>query len=307
MDTNAPAPKPDMLEHAGKLLKRLNGMSYVSDNLVADNENTVALASAVLAVATELRDIHNVLHEINGHMATMAGIQYQAAAAQYGGGVDSVIYHKYWAALVDVEAVMVPQDAAIALALRLAVQDAYGAGLETFSGMHDDLAALVASQDGALQAALDQVDPLREERNTLLLQLAQLDADNADLTQRLSNLAGVQVESERLRQEIADLREQVIPDYQASMATRSAEIERLTQRLGHRETDLTATRERMVEALAEVDRLTEQNVIAVGTLNSLTEMHSNGNGNGVDPTAPTSATWGRACPAWTEEGAPHAT
>ncbi len=69
MDTNAPAPKPDMLEHAGKLLKRLNGMSYVSDNLVADNENTVALASAVLAVAAELRDIHNVLHEINQLLA----------------------------------------------------------------------------------------------------------------------------------------------------------------------------------------------------------------------------------------------
>ena len=69
MDTNAPAPKPDMIEHAGKLIKRLNGMSYVSDHLVANNENTVALATAVLAVAAELRDIHNVLHEINVELA----------------------------------------------------------------------------------------------------------------------------------------------------------------------------------------------------------------------------------------------
>lgn len=144
----------------------------------------------------------------------------------------------------------------VRLALRLAVQDAYGAGLETCSGMDDDLAAIVASQNGALQAALDQVDPLREERNTLLLQLAQLDADNADLTQRLSNLAGVQAESERRRQEIADLREQVSPDYQNSLASMSAEIARLTQ----------------------------QNVIAVDTFNSLTEVHSNGNGPADVPT-----------------------
>ena len=46
----------------------------------------------------------------------------------------------------------------------------------------------------------------------------------------------------------------------------------------------------------EIDRLTRQNVIAVGTLNSLTEVHSNGNGAGVDPT-PTPA-WTRNHPAW---------
>lgn len=80
MDTNAPAPKPDMIEHAGKLLKRLNGMSYVSDHLVANNENTVALASAVLAVAAELRDIHNVLHEINTRMAADGSLADLAAS-----------------------------------------------------------------------------------------------------------------------------------------------------------------------------------------------------------------------------------
>lgn len=77
---NTKAPKPDMIEHAGKLLKRLNGMSYVSDNLVADNENTVALASAVLAVAAELRDIHNVLHEINQRMEANGSLADLAAS-----------------------------------------------------------------------------------------------------------------------------------------------------------------------------------------------------------------------------------
>ncbi len=191
---------------------------------------------------------------------------------------------------------------AVRLALHLAIADAYAAG----SALAEDLAAIVASQATMQQAEsihdceyvdrqmrmiadwliansdgqktartpgeriLDAIKQRDGEIDALRQQLAQLDADNADLTQRLSNLAGVQAEAGRLRQEIADLREQVIPDYQNNLASLSAEI----------------------------DRLTQQNVIAVETFNSLSEAHSNGNGAGVDPMAPTLAAWGRACPAW---------
>jgi hypothetical protein len=84
---------------------------------------------------------------------------------------------------------------AVRLALRLAIGDAYDAGLLTCGGMHDDLAAIVASQNKALQGALEQIDPLREERNALHGQLAQMDADNADL---LNKVHQAQLEIDRL-------------------------------------------------------------------------------------------------------------
>lgn len=153
---------------------------------------------------------------------------------------------------------------AVRLALRLAVQDAHAAGMATCSGVADDLAAIAANQDKALQHALAQVDPLREERNTLIQQLAQLDADNASLTQRLRVLDGVQAGAARLRQEIADLREQVIPEYQAELA----------------------------KATAEIDRLTRENGIAVATFNSLREPATNGAGPVAESLpAPLQATW----------------
>ncbi len=81
MDTNAPAPKPDMLEQAGQLLKAFvkggdpmqisppfDNNDYPPAEQFADSR-AVIIASAVLAVAAELRDIHNVLHEINMKMA----------------------------------------------------------------------------------------------------------------------------------------------------------------------------------------------------------------------------------------------
>ena len=48
------------------------------------------------------------------------------------------IYAKYWTALVEVEAVMIPADTAVALALNLAVSEAYDAGgaLQRHGGHH---------------------------------------------------------------------------------------------------------------------------------------------------------------------------
>lgn len=185
------------------------------------------------------------------------------------------IFEKYATALADLgaDSRQLSGDAVL-LALRLAIADAYAAA----PVIATDFAAIVASQDKALQEALDQIDPLREERNALQAQLAQLDADNAGLTLRLHNLAGVQVEAQHMRQEIADLREQVIPDYQRSLVNL---------------TSLLKERDRAILGLqAELDRLTRQNVIATDTVNSLSEAHA----NGVDPTAPPD--WGRNHPAW---------
>lgn len=69
------------------------------------------------------------------------------------------IYQKYMNAILAVtsEGIWV-EWGVVRLALRLAVQDAHAAGLETCSGMADDLAAIVANQGTAHQDALDQVD-----------------------------------------------------------------------------------------------------------------------------------------------------
>lgn len=71
------------------------------------------------------------------------------------------VFQKYWQAPLTVSGdVTEVSDATVALALRLAVQDAYNAGAEVYSDMADS-----ASLNQALQNALDQVDRLREERN----------------------------------------------------------------------------------------------------------------------------------------------
>ncbi len=84
MDTNTPAPKPDMLEQAAGFLR-----DFIDAGAAKREPGIVPITATVLAVAAELRDIHNVLHEINGHMGFMVGLQL-AAAERYGRGVDSV-------------------------------------------------------------------------------------------------------------------------------------------------------------------------------------------------------------------------
>jgi hypothetical protein len=107
-----------------------------------------------------------------------------------------------------------------------------------------------------LQAAASETSGLRQ-------QLAQMDADNADLAQRLSN------------------RETVL----------AADRERL--KLALSDADKAHKANAMLQA--EIDRLTRQNAIATDTFNSLSEAHT----NGVDPTpASPSADWGRNHPAW---------
>lgn len=140
------------------------------------------------------------------------------------------------------------------LALRLAIADAHDAGLQTCAGMANDLAAITANQEKALQSALEQVDQLREERNQALAafqtideQLAQVDAGNADLTKRCGSL----------RIELAEV-----------MESRDHWLDQLA-----------AVTEQRDAAQREIDRLTRENVIAVDIFNTLQEpaIHTNGN------------------------------
>ena len=64
MATNAPAPKPDMIEQAGELIARFAKGEAIAGTVYRDRQSTIVLASAVLAVAAELRDIHNVLADL---------------------------------------------------------------------------------------------------------------------------------------------------------------------------------------------------------------------------------------------------
>lgn len=74
----------------------------------------------------------------------------------------NTIFYRYWNALIeDDDGRITLEPGAVRLALRLAIDDAYGAGPDLAS----DLSAIVANQDKALQAALDRVDKLRQERN----------------------------------------------------------------------------------------------------------------------------------------------
>lgn len=171
--------------------------------------------------------------------------------------ITDVIYLKY------VEAVQaVAQErldwGCVRLALRLAVGEAYAAGQAQTS----DLAGLQA-------------------------QLAQMDADNAALALRLRLLAGVQDEAARLRSEVTDLREQVIPDYERQLEVASAEAARL--------------REQLRDAQGDADRLTRLNTIATDTFNSLLEPRSDGEASAVDPTpaaALITPAWGSDHAAW---------
>ncbi len=71
MDTNTQAPPVDMIEQAGDLLRRFAKGEAISGTLYHDRNAALVLVSAVLAVAAELRDIHNVLHEINQRMESV--------------------------------------------------------------------------------------------------------------------------------------------------------------------------------------------------------------------------------------------
>lgn len=63
-DTKAPAPKPDLLAEAGELMRRFAKGEAISGTLYSDRNAAIVLASSILAVAGELRDIHNVLVDV---------------------------------------------------------------------------------------------------------------------------------------------------------------------------------------------------------------------------------------------------
>jgi hypothetical protein len=105
------------------------------------------------------------------------------------------IFQKYWKTLLDL-GIASEVDSAIALALRLAIQEAADAN----AALVNDMSAIIANlrsqelvPESALVAAQNEVSMLRQQRGTLIeeaeqlrQQLAQLDADNADLTKKLA-------------------------------------------------------------------------------------------------------------------------
>lgn len=105
------------------------------------------------------------------------------------------IFQKYWKTLLDL-GIASEVDSAIALALRLAIQEAVDAN----AALVNDMSAIIANlrsqelvPESALVAAQNEVSMLRQQRGTLIeeaeqlrQQLAQLDADNADLTKKLA-------------------------------------------------------------------------------------------------------------------------
>lgn len=61
---------PDMIAQMGKLLEQFSrGSGLALAGPDPDKDRTLVLASAVLAVAGELREVRNVLHEINMRLA----------------------------------------------------------------------------------------------------------------------------------------------------------------------------------------------------------------------------------------------
>ena len=66
MATNAPAQKPDMIEQAGELIARFAKGEAIAGTIYRDRQSTIVVASAVLAVAAELRDIYNLLADLDG-------------------------------------------------------------------------------------------------------------------------------------------------------------------------------------------------------------------------------------------------
>lgn len=193
------------------------------------------------------------------------------------------IYQKYWSALVDVDAVMVPQDAAIALALRLAIGDAYAAG----SALADDLVAIVASQQQPERFPADQ--RYAEQLHLQINRINEWLAEEEPALYRDPNTDTAGAVLDAIRRRDIDLTN-AYHDLQAA----AGEANGLRQQLAQMDADNADLLNKVHQAQVEIDRLTRQNAIAVDTFNSL---HTNG--NGVDPTpAAQSPDWGRNHPAW---------
>jgi hypothetical protein len=172
---------------------------------------------------------------------------------------------------------------AIALALRLAVQEAYAAG----GALADDLAAIVASQvqpepdRRAAESAINQIGRLNEwlEVNAPALY------HNPDLDTAAAVLAELGVRDRRMIEQsaaIADLRislkdaNEDAASARQELTTLIAERDGLRQQITQMDADEAGLRRQVVELQREVDRLTRQNVIVTDTFNSLAAEHTNG-------------------------------
>ena len=65
--------KVDLLAEAGELMRRFAKGEAISGTLYHDRNAAIVLASAILAVAGELRDIHNMLADVRDSNRAIGG------------------------------------------------------------------------------------------------------------------------------------------------------------------------------------------------------------------------------------------
>lgn len=72
MDTQTPAPEPDMIAQVGEMIARLSAGEFTNPVIAAnpddvfdkaEDDRSILVASAILAVAAELRAVRNELAE----------------------------------------------------------------------------------------------------------------------------------------------------------------------------------------------------------------------------------------------------
>lgn len=211
----------------------------------------------------------------------------------------------------------------VALALRLAVKDAYSAGLETCSGMADDLAAIVAMQTAAPRLQHDQrhAEQLQAQISRLNEWLAEQapahywdDGDTADAV--LAVLAAKQKEIQDLSEELAQtdadaagLMRQV-KELEAWKAKMLAEAPALAapslSTLTRASMDFGALGASDISPGAagtlQIEGLPALSGGDAGALSSASSVSMNGGtgpaGDLVDPTQALLPAWGRTHPAW---------
>ena len=174
------------------------------------------------------------------------------------------IYAKYWTALVEVEAVMIPADTAVALALNLAVSEAYDAG----AALCNDMAAIIASQT---QQTPDQRQAEADRAQMALI--AEWLAENAPALyySEHGGYGDAIIEAVRRRDDqIAELQGEI-----AKVDADNADLLRT----------LKAAHDGWTKAQADADRL------ALRIAQQPAEIHANGNGAPLAAPTPTDATW----------------
>ncbi len=188
-----------------------------------------------------------------------------------------IIYQKYWNALVGVEAVLVPQDTAIALALRLAIDEAIAT--------HPVALMQPSNADRVVEWQQTQISRLNDWLQVHEHGLYISPGDTADAV-----LAALGIRDQRIAELLADM-----DKLQADVDAECADLqEELTSARGEL-TTLIANRDALANELLDVrGRLSMPALVTV----LQTDYSQATNGNGAAPNPTTTPEWNRNHPAW---------